>query len=83
MNSFIQVKSNSAVVLKRKKPFIDWIRSLEEEKIDIDDFKEEDVLLIPECDTIEQIDKFIKKTLRRLLLFNVSWSAWVMRFGQM
>ena len=42
MDSFIRVKSNSAVVLKRKKPFIDWIRSLDEEETDIDDFKEED-----------------------------------------
>jgi hypothetical protein len=69
MDSFIKVKSNSAIVLKRKQPFVDWIRSLDEEETDFDDFKEEDVLLVPECDTIEQIKQFVKKNFEEIFAF--------------
>ena len=81
MDSFIKVKSNSAIVLKRKQPFVDWIRSLDEEETDIDDFKEEDVLLVPECDTIEQIKKFVKKNFEEIFAPDLSTLVQQIKFG--
>ena len=58
---FFDNVNRSALVIKPKKPFIDWLNSIEKE-MDISDFlSDTDVYLLPDFDDLDQMKSSIKK----------------------
>jgi hypothetical protein len=51
----------SALVIKPRKPFIDWLSKIDPEDENIDLSKDTDVYLLPDFEDIEQIEKWLKK----------------------
>jgi hypothetical protein len=63
----------SAIVIKPAQPFLDWLQKHDPEMIIYDDMQQGDIYLLPDLETIEQIEKWLKKNFDELFaeqLFN-------------
>jgi hypothetical protein len=51
----------SALVIKPKKPFLDWLISIDGDNKTIDLISDQDVYLLPDFDEIRQLENWLKK----------------------
>ncbi len=72
----MKIINRSAVIVKPKKPFLEWLNGLpSEEKRSLDDIRDEcTVFLIPEYDMAKEAKDFIKRNFKTI--FRIELEGW-------